>query len=161
MILYHGSYTEIRQPGLALSRNNVDFGKGFYTTPFKEQAERWAERFKVENQNAVVSAYSFLENVNETLEGINILEFNAHTRQWLNFIADCRRGNPATANIDIVIGGVANDKIFNTLELYFNGAISANEAIRRLRYNKPNYQYCFKKQSIIDRYLHFLSSETI
>ena len=32
MILYHGSYLEIDKPDLIHSRDNVDFGKGFYLT---------------------------------------------------------------------------------------------------------------------------------
>lgn len=30
MILYHGSYMEIRVPDLEHSRPNVDFGRGFF-----------------------------------------------------------------------------------------------------------------------------------
>ena len=30
MILYHGSYLEICEPDLVHSRQNVDFGQGFY-----------------------------------------------------------------------------------------------------------------------------------
>lgn len=37
MILYHGSYLEINKPDLSHSRDNVDFGKGFYTTPIYEK----------------------------------------------------------------------------------------------------------------------------
>ena len=33
MILYHGSNMEISSPDLLHSRTNVDFGRGFYTTP--------------------------------------------------------------------------------------------------------------------------------
>lgn len=33
MILYHGSYTKVETPDLKHSRNNVDFGAGFYVTP--------------------------------------------------------------------------------------------------------------------------------
>lgn len=36
MILYHGSYVEIAKPDLKHSRLNVDFGRGFYTTPIYE-----------------------------------------------------------------------------------------------------------------------------
>lgn len=32
MIVYHGSYMEIKNPDLNRSRSNVDFGCGFYTT---------------------------------------------------------------------------------------------------------------------------------
>ena len=33
-------------------------------------------------------------------------------------------------------GGVANDKVFNAAERYFNGLIDKTEAISRLRYEK-------------------------
>ncbi len=31
MILYHGSYVQVEMPDLEHSRENVDFGRGFYT----------------------------------------------------------------------------------------------------------------------------------
>ena len=46
MILYHGSYLEVQTPDLVHSRENLDFGRGFYTTPLYEQAIKWCERFK-------------------------------------------------------------------------------------------------------------------
>ena len=33
-------------------------------------------------------------------------------------------------------------KVFNTVELYFDNLIDKKEAIRRLRYEKPNLQMC-------------------
>ena len=39
MILYHGSYVEVSNPDLSYSRENLDFGKGFYTTTIYEQAK--------------------------------------------------------------------------------------------------------------------------
>jgi hypothetical protein len=35
MILYHGSYVVIEKPELKFSREKLDFGRGFYTTPFQ------------------------------------------------------------------------------------------------------------------------------
>ena len=32
MIVYHGGYCEIRTPEIKPSRNNKDFGPGFYTS---------------------------------------------------------------------------------------------------------------------------------
>lgn len=39
MRLYHGSVVEVRKPNLHFCRKKTDFGKGFYTTTQKEQAE--------------------------------------------------------------------------------------------------------------------------
>ena len=62
---------------------------------------------------------------------------------------------------DIIEGGIANDKVFNTVELFFDGLIDKTEALKRLRYEKPNWQMWFKKQLIIDRYLTYKGSEQI
>ena len=43
MRLYHGSNVEVRNPSLRYGRHKTDFGKGFYTTTQKEQAEKWTE----------------------------------------------------------------------------------------------------------------------
>ena len=162
MILYHGSYTIIEKPDLSFSRPRTDFGRGFYLTPLKDQALSWARRFVSGNGSAVISSYSFLTGTDAKLPNdIRILEFNTHSMEWLEFIMACRLGHPVDKEWDLVIGGVANDKVFDTLQLYFDKYIGPQEAIGRLRYNKPNFQYCFKTQTIIDDYLQFTDSEVL
>lgn len=140
MILYHGSYVKIEKPDLVHSRQNVDFGPGFYTTPMREQAVKWCEKLKRRGKEGVLSTYYFDKNEDESLK---TLIFDAYSEQWLEFILNCRRGTDAT-DYDVVIGGVANDKVFNTVELFFDGLIDKREAINRLRYEKPNLQICFR-----------------
>lgn len=41
MILYHGSYCEVKIPDLSKCSDFKDFGKGFYLTSSKEQAEKF------------------------------------------------------------------------------------------------------------------------
>ena len=91
---------------------------------------------------------------------LKILKFESYSEEWLDFILKCRSGNDTT-DYDIVIGGVANDKVFNTIELYFDNLINKGEAIRRLRYEKPNLQICFRTQYALDEYLHYEGSEQI
>ncbi len=57
---------------------------------------------------------------------------------------------------DIVMGGVANDRVFDTMELYFENLISRTEAIGRLAMEKPNMQICFRRQEICWRNIWFL-----
>ena len=151
MILYHGSYTEIIYPDLEHSRENVDFGKGFYTTPIYEQAVRWCGRFKNRGKNGIVSCYSFNEKAYSTLK---ILNFDSYSEEWLDFVLNCRSGKDAS-DYDIVVGGVVDDKVFNTVELYFDGLIDKKEAIKRLRYEKTNLQICFRTEDAIKGYLNF------
>ena len=66
-----------------------------------------------------------------------------------------------TLEYDVVIGGIANDKVFNTCELYFKGYIDKDAALDRLRFEKPNCQIGFKKQDIINQYIRFERSEKL
>ncbi len=158
MTVYHGSAVEVRKPDICHSRENVDFGKGFYVTPIKGQAVKWAERFQRHGGRGIVSAYEI--DLEECKSVFNIMEFDSYTEEWLDFITTCRRSED-TSNYDLVIGGVANDKVFNTIELYFEGLIEKTEAIKRLRYEKPNLQMCIRNQKLIDRYLQYKKSEEI
>lgn len=156
MILYHGSYVEIAEPDLKHSRPNVDFGLGFYTTPLYEQAMKWCGRFKRRGKAGILSQYHFDEGKDAQLK---VLKFDSYSEVWLDFVLNCRRGVDAT-DYDIVIGGVANDKVFNTVELFFDGLIDKTEAIRRLRYEKTNLQICFRSERALKQ-LHFEGSEKV
>ena len=156
MTLYHGSYLEIKQPDLAHSRTNVDFGPGFYTTPLYEQAAKWCGKFKRRGQAGIISCYDWDE---QAFKSLNVLSFDAYSEAWLDFILTCRSGKDNT-KYDVIIGGVANDKVFNTIELFFDGLINKNEAIDRLRYEKPNLQICFRTERALAQ-LHFERSETV
>jgi hypothetical protein len=161
-MLYHGSYAVIDKPDLAFSRLRTDFGKGFYLTPLKEQAMDWSLRFLLERGAAVVSCYELLLPLGDRLPAdARILEFDTYSVEWLDFIMACRLGQPVDTEWDIVIGGVAHDKVFDTIQLSLDRLIGAGEANGRLRYSKPNLQYCFKTQAIIDKQLLFRGSEVI
>lgn len=157
MILYHGSYLKIPTPDLLHSRKNVDFGCGFYTTPLYEQAVKWCAKFKRRGQRGIISRYCFDEMAYRNLK---ILKFDSYSEEWLDFILNCRTGNDKT-DFDIVIGGVANDKVFNTVELYFDNLIDKKEAIRRLRFEQPNLQICFRTRKALDEYLHYEGSDEL
>ena len=146
MKVYHGSYAEIKAPDLAHSRKNVDFGRGFYVTPIYEQAEKWSRKFMRKNESGVVSLYDFNE---QALSALKTLRFESYSESQLNFILTCRSGNDKS-DYDLVIGGVANDKVFNTVELYFDGLIDKAEALKRLKFEKPNLQLCFRSEKALE-----------
>jgi hypothetical protein len=154
MKLYHGSFLAVPSPDLMHSRKNLDFGSGFYTTPLREQAAKWCEKFRRMGKPCVINIYEFDENA---LSSLNVLTFDSYSEEWLTFILRCRRGDD-TSDFDIVTGGVADDKVFNTVELFFDGLIDQTEAIRRLRFEKPNRQICFRTETSL-RFLQYEGSE--
>ena len=150
MILYHGSFLEIVKPDLAHSRPNVDFGRGFYVTPLYEQAAKWCGKFKRRGKDGIISRYEYDESQENELK---TLKFDSYSEEWLDFSMNCRREKD-DSDYDIVMGGVANDKVFNTVELYFDQLIDKNEAISRLKYEKPNMQICFRTEESLE-HLHY------
>lgn len=90
-----------------------------------------------------------------------VLSFNAYDRQWLDFVVGNRRGESLWKSYDMINGGIANDRVFNTVELYAAGLINADEALQRLSYHKPNNQICILNQKIIDNHLTFIGAERI
>ena len=128
MILYHGSFLAISQPDLAHSRPNVDFGRGFYVTPLYEQAKKWCGKFKRQGKDGIISKYEYDEQYEPELK---VLKFDSYSEEWLDFILSCRGGKDV-ADYDLVFGGVANDKVFNTVELYFDEIRVYEEKIHHL-----------------------------
>ena len=157
--VYHGSYVKVEHPDISFSRDTLDFGRGFYVTPLYDQAVRWALRWERRRRKAVVNSYSFHDELIAELD-IKIRDFPAYDREWLHFIAANRDGR-AVEKFDIVRGGIANDKVFNTLELYFAKLIPEDEALMRLKYEKPNCQICICRQDLIGQLLSFESAEEV
>lgn len=157
MILYHGSYIAVENPDLTHSRPDVDFGRGFYLTPIYEQAENWCGKFKRRGKDGIISQYELDE---KAFQELKVLQFDSYSEEWLDFVLNCRSGND-TSDYDIVIGGIANDRVFNTVELYFDHLIEKEEAIKRLRYEKPNLQICIRTEVALSEYLHFEGSKQV
>ena len=93
--------------------------------------------------------------------GYVIKSFPTYDEEWLDYVSVCRRGQQPAEVYDAVSGGVANDKVFNTVDLYFAGVISKEEALGRLRFEKPNHQICILNGEMLDKHLHFIKAERI
>lgn len=156
MILYHTSTLEILRPDLSYSRPRLDFGKGFYLTSLRSQAENYGERFMKRGEKAVLNIFLLDEIRTDCKHKI----FSAYDGEWLDFVAACRKGLQHE-NYDIIEGGIADDQVFDTVDLYFSGIYTREQALDQLQYKKPNHQVCITSQNILDKYLHFQSSEIL
>jgi hypothetical protein len=155
MKLYHGSKDIVDKPLVSYGRDNLDFGKGFYTTSVQAQAEKWVQRFILLGHKGYINVYDYDETKARTK--YRYKNFPEYNEEWLNFILACRNGSKIYQDYDIIEGGIANDKVFNTVELYFQNLIDKETALSRLKYEKPNNQICFINQKVQDAVLHFES----
>jgi hypothetical protein len=157
MKLYHSSNMIVEYPDTQHSRKYLDFGRGFYLTSIYDQAVRYAQRFKRRKQQAWLNTYELTISDESQWK---ILRFEAYDANWLDFVAQCREGNDV-GDYDMIIGGIANDRVIITLDRYFAKEISQEEALGLLRFEKPNIQYCICSERMLQACLTYISSEQI
>ncbi len=157
MKVFHSSIAKIEHPEICFSRDFLDFGRGFYLTTMRQQAITYANRFRLRGKNAVLNEYLLDEAIYKNCKTKSFLRYD---EEWLDFVMACRKGED-TSDWDIVIGGIANDRVFRTIDLYFAGDMTKADALKKLIKEEPNNQICIRHQDMIDRYLHFLSSEEL
>jgi hypothetical protein len=145
MIVYHGSFTKITEIDLSKCESNRDFGKGFYVTNIRKQAEIWAERKgRVHKCEGVVTEFIFYENA--FIDGAHrVLRFDSYNDNWLDFVTlNRRKDSPVpTHDYDIVEGPVADDTISRQIDNYIEGKISREKFLAMLRHETPTHQICF------------------
>ena len=132
MEVYHGGYCRIDKPAIIDGKYAKDFGTGFYCTELKEQAVRWAGRYRT----SVVSIYNF-----ERDNKLKTRYFEEMTEGWLDFIVKCRSG--VKHDYDIVIGAMANDQIFNYISDYINGILTREQFWVLAKFKRPTHQINF------------------
>lgn len=160
LTLYHGSTQPIEHPLAKAGRPDLDFGKGFYLTKLQSQAERWAVRMRLirAQETAWVSIYEFNYEKAFDPKLFRSISFESYNRQWLDFIAASRKGQQPWLGYDVIEGGVANDRVIDTVEDYISGIITAEQALGQLVYTTPNHQMCLLNKSLIDTCLRFTGS---
>ncbi len=146
MKLYHTSKVEIKEPDIHRGRANADFGPGFYLTPDKEFAYRWA------GKNAVINIYEL-----DTAD-LGIYRLN-RDMEWFKYIFSNRNVRD-TIEADAVMGPIANDNIYDTLGILTSGLISDEDALKILMMGPEYLQVSIKTEKALSR-LKWLESETI
>lgn len=87
--------------------------------------------------------------------------FTAYDAEWVNFIVASRTGKKPWLEYDFIEGGVANDRVVDSIKLFIQGMIPFETTLARLSEHKPNNQICILNQDIIDNHLKFISYEYI
>lgn len=155
MIVYHGSNVIVSNPDIEHSFRSLDFGKGFYVTTVKEQAERWARR-KADicgTDKAVVTVY----NMEEDFNGLILKCFDDGLTEWIDFVCRCRDEEKDYLQYDLIKGKVANDKVFRVVDMYRSGVWDRERALKEIKMYPDYDQIAFISQRAINQLLCYES----
>lgn len=159
MLLYHGSNTDIKVIDLALCRPYKDFGRGFYLTVIKDQAEKMAVRVaRIYGGSPVLNVYE-IDDYFVNSKDLNIKNFGIHTsKEWAEFVMNNRNRKfddftNLKSNLDnkydVVIGPIANDDMAVLFRQYENGVISFENMVSGMIYKETTNQYSFHTEKAI------------
>lgn len=178
LLLYHGSYCEVKNPDLAMCADFKDFGKGFYLTSSKEQAENFINTslkkakaqgvIAKEQMYGVISVFRYHYNAS-----IYDYIFHDADADWLHCVVGHRKADTfpdiveELEKCDIIVGKIADDATNVTILTYLIGAygtIGSKEAddfcINRLIPERLKDQFCFRTEKSL-KCLSFEGSELI
>ena len=159
MLLYHGSTVAVEKPRLVPQNRYLDFGFGFYTTTNKKQAEDFAVKVAgARGGLAIVNIYD-IDSENSFNE-LKAKRFDGVGKEWLDFVAQNRSGTYVGDQYDLIIGPVANDNVYMTVQTYLAGIISEEQTLEALKVKKLFNQYVFTNEKAM-KMLRFVGAEEI
>lgn len=159
MFLYHGSNNDIEIINLAMCRPYKDFGRGFYLTELKEQAEKMAIRVaKIHGGIPIVNIYEIADDFMESKE-IRCRDFGKKVSiEWAVFVMNNRNryfedyaSNECNLDnkYDIVAGPIADDDMVVLFRQYQNGMIDFDTLVKGMTYKEITSQYSFHSEKAI------------
>lgn len=160
ILVYHGGTERVEHPHCKLGRANLDFGQGFYVTDLREQAQAWANNI-ARNRKSLPLLNRYVMDRDAIMKGFRCKVFKAYDRDWLEFIVANRQGLNEAANYDYVEGGVANDRVVDTINLYITGLMEIETALKELSRHQPNNQICILNQEIINKHFIYDGTENL
>jgi len=94
----------------------------------------------------------------ENLSAFNVLSFEEESEEWLDFVCACRKGIASNDRYELIIGNVADDDVFKTVDLYFRGLWEKERVLEELKYYKVNDQICIRDQKVLEQILIYKES---
>ena len=134
-----------------------DFGKGFYTTPLKEQALKMAERtVKIKKEGSPYITVFYMDDIRLSSIDFKVKRFLNPDKEWAKFVINNRNRNykeiksnncNTDAKFDIVIGPVANDDIIALIDIFLAGLISDDALAKELTFREINNQISYHTEN--------------
>ncbi len=144
--LYHGSNVGIETINLDRCHPDKDFGKGYYLTDIRSQAETMAlRRTRIAGEGTpTLTAYAFDEHLLSGAD-LKVKVFDTPCEEWALFVLANREASITgyTHDYDIVVGLIADDGVAFQLDRYTRHMITLPTLVEELTYRRLNRQYFF------------------
>jgi hypothetical protein len=147
----------VKEIDLEKCRPYKDFGRGFYLTAIKPQAEKMAKRVsKIYGAEPAISKFSFNA---EALRELSVIEFKMPSTEWAQFVMNNRNrkfanldspNNNQDNKYDVVIGPVANDDMALLFRQFSDGIITVEMLTREMKFKELTNQYSFHTKRAIE-----------
>lgn len=141
--LYHGSRSGIRGAIAPISRERCDFGKGFYMGTDKSQPLTLIYNYpeaKIYTLSVDLTDLKIL-NMEVGLDWALLVAYNRGKMESVKGAQIYKRFANLGNGYDIIIGYIANDRMFVVLDRFFNGDITDLALIHSLSALKLGKQY--------------------
>ncbi len=140
MRLYHVGFDVIKDPDIHYGRKNADFGQGFYLTPDKDFALRWAKEGT--GKKTILNSYEL------EMDGLLQKRF-VRDAEWFDYIYGNRHLLPDELEADVIIGPIANDIIYDTLGITTSGFLTKDESMGLLLIGPEYTQVVIKTERAV------------
>lgn len=124
--VYHGATEIIEVPLNHVGRPRLDFGQGFYVTDLKDRGQSNGLKPQPKKSSTTLLNIYTLDR-DAILAEARCKIFTAYDKDWLDFIVGNRRGENPARDYDYVEGGIANDRVIDTVNLYMTGFTMQNQ----------------------------------
>ena len=143
VILYHGSKSGIKGPIAPISRERCDFGKGFYMgTEFYQPLTLISD---FEESKFYVSSLDMtglrILNINPDLEWAMLVAYNRGKMDEVRGTSLYEHYAAMSNGYDVVVGSIANDRMFYVLDNFFLGNITDKALVMSLSALQLGKQY--------------------
>ncbi len=147
-VLFHGSKNGLSEITLSASRENCDFGRGFYLGETYNQALSFV--CEKEKSSVYSFRYSFdnlkIKRFDCDLEWMLAICYYRGTLGQFSSSLKVKKIVEDIEEADIVIAPIADNKMFYVMSQFTEGEINADVALHSLSASKLGYQYVFKTE---------------
>lgn len=150
MLLYHGSKSGIQGDIKPKSRATCDFGSGFYMGDKPDQPKgliisyEKSKFYEIEYNTDGLNVKTFGDDYTGQIDWALFIAYNRALERVSEYKQICMRYKAYNELYDMIVGVIADDKMTQVMQLFFNGQMCDKAFIEAMQYVRLGRQYVLK-----------------